>query len=185
MVGCGKKFPTQSKEILMSAVFSACRTWRYRLDREFIQSGPTIAFGLHNPSTADENTDDPTLRRGIGFARTWGAGRLIFVNPWAGCATNPKVSQVCNSHLFALLPKPGEEFPMERARRATTADTPIAVSRSGSQNQVERHAISGQVVSARSRLLEGSNRWRSRSNVPVSVATRIASVRCSSSSAGR
>ncbi len=74
----------------MSAIFSPCRTWRYRLDREFLRSGPTIVFGLHNPSTADENTDDPTLKRGIAFAHAWGAGRLVFVNSWAGVATKQK-----------------------------------------------------------------------------------------------
>lgn len=73
----------------MSAVISPCGLYRYRLDREFLFDGPTIAFILHNPSTADATTDDPTLRRGIGFARAWGAGRLVFVNPWAGRATKP------------------------------------------------------------------------------------------------
>ncbi|MFG1376108.1 DUF1643 domain-containing protein [Xanthobacter autotrophicus] len=72
----------------MAAVFSPCRTWRYRLDREFLFGGPTVAFMLHNPSTADEQSEDPTSRRGIGFARAWGAGRLVFVNPWAFCATD-------------------------------------------------------------------------------------------------
>ncbi|MER9176686.1 DUF1643 domain-containing protein [Mesorhizobium sp. M0955] len=74
----------------MSAVFSYCGTWRYRLDRDFLLPGPTIAFCLHNPSTAGADNEDPTSRRGIGFARLWGAGKLVYVNPWAGCATNPK-----------------------------------------------------------------------------------------------
>lgn len=52
--------------------------------------GPTIAFGLHNPSTAGEQVEDPTSRRGIGFARAWGGGKLVFVNPWAGCSTKPE-----------------------------------------------------------------------------------------------
>ena len=74
----------------MSAIFSSCRTWRYRLDRDFVRNGPTIAFGLHNPSTAAEECDDPTSRRGIGYVRAWGGGKLVFVNPWAGCATRPE-----------------------------------------------------------------------------------------------
>lgn len=73
----------------MSAIISDCGRWRYRLDREFLRSGPTIAFCLHNPSTADADNDDPTLRRGIGYARAWDAGRLVYVNPWAGRATKP------------------------------------------------------------------------------------------------
>lgn len=73
----------------MTAVFSNCRGYRYRLDRE-IGEGPPIAFLLHNPSTAGETADDPTSRRGIGFAKSFGFGRLIFINPWARVATNPR-----------------------------------------------------------------------------------------------
>lgn len=42
-----------------------------------------------NPSTADENADDPTLRRCIGFARNWGLGGIDVVNLYALRATNP------------------------------------------------------------------------------------------------
>lgn len=74
----------------MSAVFSPCGTWRLRLDRAIdMLGGPTIGFCLHNPSKAGADTDDPTSRRGIGYATAWRASRLVYVNPWAGCATNP------------------------------------------------------------------------------------------------
>lgn len=73
----------------MSAVISLDGLHRYRLDRAFLRAGPTIAFLLHNPSTADGDRDDPTSRRGIGYAQAWGAGRLVYVNPWAGRATKP------------------------------------------------------------------------------------------------
>jgi hypothetical protein len=73
----------------MSAIFSPCGFYRYRLDREFPLSGPAIGFMLHNPSDASAVNNDPTSRRGIGFALCWGAGRLIFLNPWAGIATKP------------------------------------------------------------------------------------------------
>jgi hypothetical protein len=72
------------------AVFSSCGSYRYRLDRELGKHGPTVAFVLHNPSTANANSDDPTSRRGIAFARAWGAARLIFVNAWGGIATRPR-----------------------------------------------------------------------------------------------
>ena len=42
-----------------------------------------------NPSTADTTTDDPTIRRCTGFARSWGHGRLIVVNLWSRRATRP------------------------------------------------------------------------------------------------
>lgn len=74
----------------MSAIISDCGRYRYRLDREIGMLGSIIiAFLLHNPSTADADKDDPTSRRGIGFARSWGASRMVFINPWAGRATKP------------------------------------------------------------------------------------------------
>lgn len=72
----------------MGAIFSPCRAWRYVYSRDFLFGGPTVAFMLHNPSTAGEGNEDATSRRGLAFARTWRAGRLIFVNPWAFCATD-------------------------------------------------------------------------------------------------
>ncbi|ESW67542.1 DUF1643 domain-containing protein [Mesorhizobium sp. C277A] len=72
----------------MSAIFSECGGYRYRLDRR-IGDGPPLGFILHNPSTAGVDNDDPTSRRGIGFARDLGYGRLIFINPWARIATDP------------------------------------------------------------------------------------------------
>lgn len=71
----------------MSAVISPCGRYRYRLDRPLSARGPTIAFLLHNPSTADAENEDPTSRRGIGFAKLWNAGRMVFANPFAGRAT--------------------------------------------------------------------------------------------------
>jgi hypothetical protein len=43
-----------------------------------------------NPSTADEAQDDPTIRRCIGFAKTWGFGGIYMLNLFAYRATNPK-----------------------------------------------------------------------------------------------
>jgi hypothetical protein len=36
-----------------------------------------------NPSTADETTDDATIRKCIGFAKRWGFGSLAMVNLFA------------------------------------------------------------------------------------------------------
>ena len=72
------------------AVVSSCGSYRLRLDRVLDMFGRMpIGFCLPNPSRADAELDDPTSRRGIGFARAWGASRLVYVNPWAGRATKP------------------------------------------------------------------------------------------------
>jgi hypothetical protein len=44
-----------------------------------------------NPSTADGEQDDPTIRRCVGFARREGFGRLEVVNLYGYRATEPKV----------------------------------------------------------------------------------------------
>lgn len=75
----------------MSAVISSCGLYRYRLDRELdMLGGKPVGFCLHNPSTADAERDDPTSRRGVGFAKAWGCSRMVFVNAWAARATRPR-----------------------------------------------------------------------------------------------
>lgn len=75
----------------MSAVFSVCRDYRYLLERDVdpLLGGGTVAFVLLNPSTADETTDDPTLRRCIGFARRLGYAHLSVVNLFAWRTSDP------------------------------------------------------------------------------------------------
>lgn len=48
-----------------------------------------MVIGL-NPSTADENKLDPTLRRCARFAYDWGLGGLVMTNLFAFRATDPK-----------------------------------------------------------------------------------------------
>jgi hypothetical protein len=45
-----------------------------------------MIIGL-NPSTADENQDDPTITRCINFAKSWGYGGVCVTNLFAYCAT--------------------------------------------------------------------------------------------------
>lgn len=73
------------------ATFSPCRTYRYTLTREWEPLLPMLQVVGLNPSTADETTDDPTIRRCIGFARTWGCGSLVMTNLFAFVATDPDV----------------------------------------------------------------------------------------------
>lgn len=72
------------------AVFSPCRVWRYQLWRIWDKSKPALnVIGL-NPSTADEQKNDPTIRRCINFAKSWNYGGLLMTNAFAFRATLPK-----------------------------------------------------------------------------------------------
>ena len=71
------------------AVFDASGVYRYGLWREWDAARPAVAFVMLNPSTADGERNDPTIRRCLGFARSWGFGRLEVVNLFALRATNP------------------------------------------------------------------------------------------------
>lgn len=75
------------------AVISDCGFYRYWLSREIRSTGKIkpIVFVMLNPSTADANNDDPTIRRCIGYAKSWGGSHLIVVNLFAFRATNPDV----------------------------------------------------------------------------------------------
>jgi hypothetical protein len=75
--------------ILSKAIFSDCRKYRYMLTRQWDSSKRYIVFVGLNPSTADETLDDPTIRREIAFAKSWGFGGLIKVNLFAYRATDP------------------------------------------------------------------------------------------------
>jgi len=73
-----------------SAVFDKTRTYRYRLTRKF-GPGKRVVFICLNPSKADEHVDDNTVRRCIGFAKKWEAGRLDVLNIFALRSTDPWV----------------------------------------------------------------------------------------------
>lgn len=70
------------------AILSKCGLYRYNLSRRW-SDGKTCVFVMLNPSTADASSDDPTIRRCIGFARREGCGGLVVVNLFALRATQP------------------------------------------------------------------------------------------------
>lgn len=73
------------------ADLSADGLYRYSLSRVWEQSRlRTATFVMLNPSTADALVDDPTIRRCIGFAKSWGCAGMHVVNVYALRATNPK-----------------------------------------------------------------------------------------------
>lgn len=52
-------------------------------------TGPVLWVGL-NPSTADDDHDDATVRRLIAFSKAWGACELRLVNLYSIRATDPR-----------------------------------------------------------------------------------------------
>lgn len=72
-----------------AAEFSECRSYRFALWRVWDESKSyAMIIGL-NPSTAGEKEDDPTIRRCINFAKSWGYGGLCMTNLFAFRATIP------------------------------------------------------------------------------------------------
>ena len=70
------------------ATFSPDRVYRYLLTRTW-GAGPTAAWIMLNPSTADAFADDPTIRRCVAFSRREGCGSLIVTNLYSLRATDP------------------------------------------------------------------------------------------------
>jgi len=77
-------------EAVTGATFDPSGRFRFRLWRAW---GPAeagrVAFVMVNPSTADAQVLDPTIRRCVGFARAWEFGRLDVVNLFPVRSTDP------------------------------------------------------------------------------------------------
>jgi len=82
-----------------SAEVSECGRYRWWLRRSWTFQSLTeghvtgkgvVCFVMLNPSTADGLQDDPTIRRCIGFAQSWGYDTLSVRNLFPWRATEPK-----------------------------------------------------------------------------------------------
>lgn len=72
------------------ATISKCGTYRYWLERCWVDEGKDfLNFIMLNPSTADAEKDDATIRRCVGLAKQWDYGGIHVVNLFALRATNP------------------------------------------------------------------------------------------------
>jgi hypothetical protein len=74
----------------IGAIISDDEKYRYQLWRIWDYEKPLALWIMLNPSTADGNFDDPTIRRCIKFTHDWGFGGLYVGNLFAYRATNPK-----------------------------------------------------------------------------------------------
>ncbi len=64
--------------------------YRYVLNRVWDNLKPKIVFIGLNPSTADEQRDDNTVRKCINIARRDGYGKMVMLNAYAYRSTDPK-----------------------------------------------------------------------------------------------
>lgn len=73
-----------------SAILSEDEIYRYVLQRSWEENARSLMIIGLNPSTADAIHDDPTIRKCIKFAKSWGYGSLFVLNLFAYRATDPK-----------------------------------------------------------------------------------------------
>ena len=74
-----------------SAIISPDGVYRYQLVRRFNPNRGQAMFLMLNPSVADANRDDHTLRRCMNLAARWGYGAVEVGNLFALRSTDPAV----------------------------------------------------------------------------------------------
>lgn len=133
-----------SVDMIRSAVFSPCGTYRYELRRTWESSLPIlVTIGL-NPSTADGYGDDPTIRKEIGFASRWGYGGIVKVNMFAFRSTDPRAGD-CRVRRLAdrrVGQQRGRSM-RARHRNAATLLEQVLVHRQDGRRAPEAHAYAG------------------------------------------
>lgn len=80
----------KDEPIEAGAEISADGVYRYTLWRMWDVSKPLLRFVMLNPSTADAKTDDPTIRKCMGFARRLGYGGIVILNVFAYRSRDPR-----------------------------------------------------------------------------------------------
>lgn len=71
------------------ALISDCGRYRYILRRQWDPGAGHLLVVMLNPSTADAEIDDPTIKRCISFARREMFGGIVVMNLFAFRATSP------------------------------------------------------------------------------------------------
>lgn len=76
------------------AEISACQMYRYVLWRRWDKTKPRLIFIMLNPSTADAQQDDATIRVCMGRARRMDMGGIRVLNLFAYRATRPEALDI-------------------------------------------------------------------------------------------
>jgi hypothetical protein len=99
------------------ALISACGQFRYRLWRRWGEGARVLVFIMLNPSTADGEADDHTIRKCVQFAIRLGYDGIEIVNLFAFRSRSPVVLRASgyqvgpenNAHIKAVLSVYGHE----------------------------------------------------------------------------
>lgn len=88
--------------MIKTVKISECQKYRYSLTRVWDESKPSILFVGLNPSTADADKDDPTIKKLIAYTKAWGYGGFEIVNLFAYRSSDPK--NLYNKQAIAIGP---------------------------------------------------------------------------------
>lgn len=125
------------------------RNHRYVLRRDWNrQQRGTVNFIMLNPSTADDVSDDATIRRCVGFAKRWGFSGLVVTNLFAFRATDPK--DLLKMAVHNLVDAIGTENDEHIDREAKIADAIVCA-------WGNNGALRGRDLQVAGRLIEGYN----------------------------
>src|SRR5579863_4206198 len=103
--------------VASGAEFSGQRTWRYDLWRIWNWGDPIATFICLNPSTADEDANDPTVERLERRARMWGYGGVRVLNIFSYRSTDPEALLTLPDPLYAVGPLNDQRI-LARAKEA-------------------------------------------------------------------
>jgi len=81
---------TSTAAVRKEAILSPCGRYRYLLTREWPPRLTPMTFIMLNPSTADAENDDPTIRRCMSFATRLEVSGIRVVNLFAWRATDKR-----------------------------------------------------------------------------------------------
>lgn len=136
-----------------NATLDEAREYRYTLERTWNLDVDRVLFIMLNPSTADADADDATIRRCMGFAARWGKGGVVVGNLFALRSTDPK-------GLFDHRDSVGPENDAHLQQLAQECNTVVAAwgnSASGVRQFQERQAFVKDLLKGRMQCLGTNN----------------------------
>lgn len=83
-------FPASDEIQKFATISGVNREYRYQLNRVWNYAEPFCLWIMLNPSTADANVDDATIRKCMRFAYMWGHGGIVVVNLFGYRSRTPK-----------------------------------------------------------------------------------------------